>query len=191
LGNVGDIVNGSAGYGRNYLFPKKLAIVADESNQKSLANHQRALSKKIEAEKAVALEQKKKVDGVSLTLIRKIGGSGKLFGAITTNDLAKELQGMDIEIERRQLVLEAPIKALGNYKVKAKIFSGVDAEFSVKVEIDPAQAEELKKQQAEAKKRKEKQSAAEALASENPEAEKEEVKNEEQTEREISEADAN
>jgi len=187
LGSVGEIVNVSAGYGRNYLLPNKLAIIADESNKKSLENHQRALAKKIDAEKKVALDIKKKVDAVKLTLIKKIGASGKLFGTVTTTELSKELAKLSIEVEKRQLVIENPIKQLGTYKVKAKLFTGVEGEFSVKVDIDPVQAAELKAQQEEAKKNKAKRSEAEKLASENPEAEKEEIQAEEQTEKEIEE----
>lgn len=154
LGNVGEVVNVSAGHARNFLIPNGQAVIADESNQKVMDHHKKALNKKIAEQKNEALETKKKVDGLKLTLIKKVGASGKLFGSVTTNDLSQELKEKGIDVERRVLILEKPIKAVGNYNVKAKLFSDVEADFEVSVEMDPAQAEELKKKEAEALERK-------------------------------------
>src|SRR5690606_5309189 len=91
LGNVGEIVNISAGYARNFIIPNKLGVVADEGNKNALANQQKALAKKVAEQKAEAEATKKKIAGLSLEFVKKVGANGKLFGAITTQDLVTEL----------------------------------------------------------------------------------------------------
>ncbi len=164
LGNIGEIVNVSAGYARNYLVPNRLAMVADDANKNLLAAQQKSLAKKVKAQKDAALEIKKKLEGVTVELIKKVGASGKLFGTVTTSELSKELEGKGFEVERRLIHLESPIKGLGTFNAKAKLFADVEATFKVKVAIDPKQAEELKKAQEEALKAAEarKKAAAEA-----------------------------
>jgi large subunit ribosomal protein L9 len=166
LGNVGEIVNVSAGYARNFLFPKRLAKLADLANTKILTHQKNILAKKIEAEKKEFVELKKKVDVVSLELTKRVGANGKLFGTVTTTELAKELEKLGLNIDRRQIVIENQIKGLGVYDVKVKLFTGVEANFKVKVVQDQKQVEELKVAQAEAKKSKELRAQQEAKAAE-------------------------
>jgi len=179
LGNIGEIVNVSAGYARNYLVPNKLAMVADEANKKLLAAQQKSLAKKMAEQKAKAVEVKKKLDAITLELVKKVGASGRLFGTVTTAELSKELEALGFEVERRILNLDAPIKSLGVFNVKAKLFSDVEATFKVKVVIDPNQAIELKKAQEEAVKAAELRKKAQEEARANGEVE---VKAEEMTE---------
>lgn len=164
LGTIGEIVNVSAGFARNYLYPNKLAILADEKNSNVLKDKQKALAKKIGAEKDAALAVKKKLEGITVELIKKVGSNGRLFGAVTSQDIAKELEKQGIVLERRLINVEGSVKSLGTYDVKAKLFNDVVATFKLKVAIDAAMAEELKKQQAEAQKRNaDKKAKAEAL----------------------------
>ena len=153
LGNIGEIVNVSAGFARNFLVPRKFALVADEKSANVIKDKQKALAKKVGEEKAAAESVKKKIEGTTLELIRKVGTNGRLFGAVTTTELAKELEAKGVHVERRMITVEGSIKALGTYDVKAKLFNDVVASFQVKVGIDAAQAEELKRLQAEAQKR--------------------------------------
>jgi len=163
LGNVGEVVNVSAGYARNFLIPGEMAVVADDSNKAQMDHFNKMLGKKVEEQKQAALGVKKQLDGLTLTFVKKAGADGRLFGAVTTVELSKELATKGVEVERRTLTLEKPIKAIGAYKVAAKLFDGVGAEFDVKVEMDPKQAEELKKKaEALALKKKEKAEAAAA-----------------------------
>lgn len=166
LGNIGEIVNVSAGHARNYLVPNGFAMVADDSNKKLLAAQQKSLGKKIQGQKDEANEIKKKIEGMTLELIKKVGASGKLFGTVTNAELSKELENRGVNVERRLIHLESPIKGLGTFTAKAKIFQDVEATFKVKVSIDPKQAEELKLAQEEALKNAEarKKAAAEAKA---------------------------
>ncbi len=164
LGNIGEIVNVSAGHARNFLVPNGLAMVADEGNKRLLAAQQKSLAKKMQAQKDAALELKKKIEGTTLELIKKVGASGKLFGTVTNAELSKELENKGFHVERRLIHLETPIKGLGTFNAKVKLFQDVEAIFKVKVAIDPKQAEELKKAQEEALKASEarKKAAAEA-----------------------------
>jgi large subunit ribosomal protein L9 len=131
-----------------------------------LAAQQKCLAKKIQAQKDVASALKIKIEGITIELIKKVGASGRLFGTVTNAELAKELADQGVELERRLIHLEAPIKSLGIFNAKAKIFQDVEANFKVKVTIDPKQAEELKRNQEEALKNAEarKKAAAEAKA---------------------------
>lgn len=154
VGNVGEIVKVSPGFGRNFLLPQKLAVVADEGSKREFENNKRRLQKKIDAEKNTAQALKDKIEGFQVELIKRVGNNGKLFGAVTNVELAaylKEHRG--VEVERRLIVLAAPIKTTGTFNVTVKLFQGVTATFSVKVIMDPVQAEELKKQQAASEKR--------------------------------------
>lgn len=187
LGNVGEIVNVSAGHGRNYLIPNKLAVLADESNKKELAAQQKRLAKKIEEQKSIAVATKKKIDGLVVELTKKVGGSGKLFGTVTNTEIAKELAAKEIEIERRLITIATPIKGLGTFDLKAKLFEDVVAEFQVKVVMDPEQAKELKEKQAAANKKKKKDKADQILEAKEESDKGEEAETEESTESEIKE----
>ncbi len=153
LGNVGEIVNVSQGYARNYLIPNKLALLADEGNKKQMEDYQKMLSKKVEEENKAAQDLAKQLNGKTITVTKKVGGNGRLFGTVTSSELSKELEKQGVSIERRLINVDTPIKTLGDFEVKATLFHGVDATFKVKVEMDPAQvAEEKRKQEAAAKK---------------------------------------
>lgn len=167
LGTIGEVVNVASGFARNFLFPKKLAILADDKNSNVLKDKQKALAKKITAEKGDAEAIKKKLEGITVELIKKVGANGRLFGAVTTQEIAKELEKQGFNLERRLLTVDGSIKALGTYDVKAKLFNDVTATFKLKVAIDAAMAEQLKKEQAEAQKRNaDKKAKAEAAKAE-------------------------
>lgn len=144
LGNVGDIVNVTAGHARNFLIPRKLAILADDNNRRFVEDQQRRLAKKINAQKDQATAIKRQIDGLQFELSKRVGGNGKLFGAVTSTELANELKSRNIEVERRWINLDNPIKELGSFTVKVKIFADVEATFNVKVIMDAKQIEEMK-----------------------------------------------
>tara|TARA_R110002049_G_scaffold134512_1_gene293999 strand:+ start:670 stop:1293 length:624 start_codon:yes stop_codon:yes gene_type:complete len=191
LGNVGEIVNISAGYARNFVIPNRLGVVADSGNEKALANQQKALAKKVAEQKSDAEAVKTKVDGLTLEFVKKAGANGKLFGAVTTLDLSNELKSKGVEIERRLITVNNAMKTLGKFTAKVKLFQGVEAEFKINIVMDPAQAEELKAKQAAAEKRKEEKAAAAALAAENGEEPAKEEATVEQTEDQRLAAQAN
>jgi len=154
LGNIGQIVSVAEGFARNYLMPRKLALLADAKNANVLKDRQKALAKKIQAEQASAVAVKAKLDGLTLEMIKKVGQNGKLFGSVTTLDISKELETKGIHVERRLISVEGSVKSMGTYDCKARLFGNdVVANFKLKIMIDPVQAEELKKAAAEAAKR--------------------------------------
>lgn len=160
LGNIGEVVNVSPGFARNFLVPRKLAIVAGSAGAKGELAHQKIMAKKIEVAKTAAKDVAKKINDINVVFIRKVGANSKLFGSITTLEISDEINKLGFQIDRRQITLDRPIKQLGNYEAKVKVFTEVEARFSVKVEIDPIQAEELKKQQKDAAERKKKEAKA-------------------------------
>ncbi len=166
LGNIGEVVNVSAGFARNFLIPNGKAVIADEGNQKQMKHYQKALGKKVAEEKQEAVEIKTKLDGMTLEFIKRVAGSGKIFGTVTNAEISAELKKQGLEVERRTITLDTPIKALGSFTAKAKLFPEVVAEFNIKVDIDPKQAEELKKKEAEAAEMKKRAAEKKAAAAE-------------------------
>ncbi len=163
LGTIGEIVNVTAGFARNFLFPRKLALLADEKNSNILKDKQKGLAKKINAERDLALATKTKLEGLTVELIKKVGMNGRLFGAVTSQEISKELEKLGVSVERRLLTVDGSIKSLGTYDVKAKLFNDVTATFKLKIAIDAVMAAQLKKEQEEAQKRNaEKKAKAEA-----------------------------
>ena len=179
LGNVGEIVNVSQGYGRNFLIPNKKAVLADDAHKSELENSKKGLKKKMDEEMKEALSIKKKLNGVKIELVKKVGASGRLFGTVTTSELSKHLGEKGIVVERRVLSVSDPIKKVGSYTIKAKLFTDVEAEFSVKVVMDPKQAEELKAKEEKAKKDAEKKKEAQDSKEEGPKEEVRELTEEE------------
>jgi large subunit ribosomal protein L9 len=134
LGKVGDLVKVADGYARNFLIPRKLAMMATERRVKEFKHLQGVAEAK--KKKAVAGAQKvaDKLSGHTVTLKSAAGENDKLFGSITNNDIANELLKAGFKVERRDIVIEEPIKVLGQYRVKVKITTGVEAEVKVNVE---------------------------------------------------------
>jgi len=133
LGRIGDLVNVSNGFARNYLLPRKLVAVADAANVKMIENQKKVLEKKRIAARAVSEELAKKISDQSVTIARKVGEGDKLFGSVTQTDIAEALKKNGLNIEKRMVVLDAPIKALGVHAVTIKFDADVTA--SVKVWI--------------------------------------------------------
>ena len=133
LGKVGDLVNVSAGYARNFLFPKSLAAEATEKRAKEVEHLQRvaeAKKKKVVEERKALIE---KLSGVNLTFARSAGDTDKLFGSITNIDISNELEKQGFSIDRRDIQIE-PIKMLGQHKAVVKLGEGLEAELTVTVE---------------------------------------------------------
>ena len=118
---------------------------ADESSEAQAKHYEKMLAKKVAEEKTEAEAIAKKIKGLKIDLIKRVGPGGKLFGSVTTQELSVELGKLGYDVERRHIVLVDPIKAVGSYDVKAKIFDGVDSEFTVTVAMDPKQAQEAER----------------------------------------------
>ncbi|CAH2030952.1 50S ribosomal protein L9 [Trichlorobacter ammonificans] len=133
LGQIGDIVKVAPGYARNYLLPKGLAIEATDKNAKALDHAKRQLAYK----KNKALESAKnlaeKLAAVTVALSHKAGDEGKLFGSVTTMEIAEFLKAQGFDIDRKKIVLPEPIKQVGDYTLTVKIHPEVSAALKVAV----------------------------------------------------------
>jgi large subunit ribosomal protein L9 len=133
----GELKEVSDGYARNYLFPRKLAQAATADNLNKYKLQEKAKAAQIAKEKAQAEEYAKKLEGVQVIIKAKSGGKGKLFGAVTSQEISdalKEQCGM--EIEKNKIVQSEPIKSFGNYEVKAKLGYEVSGVINVLVTED-------------------------------------------------------
>jgi large subunit ribosomal protein L9 len=133
LGHRGDVVTVKPGYARNFLLPKKLAIEATTGNMKALERIRGALAKKTATELDAAQKQAAALDGVELKFTRKTGENDQLFGSVTSGDIAEALEAQGFKIDKRQVQLHDPLKALGEVPVKIKVFRDVVAEIKVTV----------------------------------------------------------
>ena len=134
LGRAGALVRVKPGYGRNFLLPHGLAFEATEGNKKRIENEQRSRVAKHSAEKTEAAEGAAKLGAAHLKLKAKAGEGDKLFGSITTGDLAEALAKAGFSIDKRKIELEHPIKQLGLHSVAVRLHPEVRAEFKVTVE---------------------------------------------------------
>ena len=133
LGKAGDLVRVKPGYGRNYLLPSGLAYEATEGNKKRIAAETRARSTRAEAERTEAQAQAARLGAVELTLKGKAGEEGKLFGSVTASDIAEALAAKGVEVDRRRIELDQPIKTLGRHTVGVRLHADVRAEIRVDV----------------------------------------------------------
>ncbi|MBI2607094.1 MAG: 50S ribosomal protein L9 [Deltaproteobacteria bacterium] len=131
LGKTGDIVKVSDGYARNFLLPRKLVAIAEESNVRMMEHHKRELEKKRGREKSESQDVAKKLEGFSCTIERKVGEADKLFGSVTSADIADALKKGGYEIGRKQIHLDVPIKKLGVVTVPVKLQTDVVAQLKV------------------------------------------------------------
>jgi large subunit ribosomal protein L9 len=138
LGYEGQEVDVAKGYARNYLIPKGLGLEATDRNKKLFEMQK----KKIEVRKLKAREQaealKDQLEGVTLTIAQKAGEEGKLYGSVTSMDISEALEKKGIVVDRRKILLEKPIKALGEYDVGIKIHPELTAKIKVVVEAQEA-----------------------------------------------------
>ena len=133
-GKKGDVVNVSDGYARNFLFKNGLAIEANAANMNSLNNQKAAEKHRKDEEKAAAMELAKQLNSTTATISIKTGENGKLYGALSSQNIADALKGMGIELDKRKIVLTSPIKTLGVHKVTVKPYAEITATLTVKVE---------------------------------------------------------
>jgi large subunit ribosomal protein L9 len=160
LGARGEIVRVKAGYARNYLLPRKLAVEANAGNVKQIERERELLLKKAATERATADAQAEKMSTLVLTFQRKAGEQGALYGSVTSMDIAEALQERGYEVDRHRLHLREPLKRIGDFKVPLRLHRDVTVDLQVKVSpegelivghMTPEQEAELAKQAETAK----------------------------------------
>lgn len=134
LGEVGDVVEVANGYGRNYLIPRGLAIAATAKNQRQFEHEKHIREHRIARARQQAEGMAGQLQTVSCRFTRKVGDEGRLFGSVTVMDIADKLKESGLDVERRRIQLEQPIKSLGEFTVPVRLRPEVTAEIKVLVE---------------------------------------------------------
>lgn len=133
-GKKGDLINVSDGYARNYLLPKKLAMEATPRIIKELNDKEEARKRREAEEKAAAVALSEKLQGMEVKIKVSSGGDGKLYGSVTGKNIAEAFaEQYGIEIDKRKIQLDDPIKAYGKYAVDVKLYAGVSGKLNVLV----------------------------------------------------------
>lgn len=133
LGNIGDQLMVKPGYARNYLVPQGLAVVANMRNLKELDHNKRQLARKMQKQTQDAELLKAQIEKISYVFVLRSGEEGKLFGSVTSLDIAAKLTEQGIEIDRKKIILDDHIKTLGEHAVTIKLSAGVVATINVVV----------------------------------------------------------
>jgi len=131
LGSRGDTVKVKPGYARNYLFPRKLAIPATPSNKRVFDEQERTLERRDVTEMRQAKEKAEKLADVSCTITVQVGEEEKLYGSVTALDIARELSNQGFEVDKRQVLLEEPIKKIGVYTIDIRLHREVGVPIKV------------------------------------------------------------
>jgi len=133
IGSMGQIVDVADGFGRNYLVPKGLAVEANMKNIKSLEHEKKVIQEKVKKIKNQAQDLAGRVSDTTLVIKAKAGEEGKLFGSVTTMDIVEQLKNAGIDIDKKKIILEEPIKRVGSYSIKIKIHPEIATEVNVQV----------------------------------------------------------
>jgi large subunit ribosomal protein L9 len=144
LGRRGDVVNVAPGFGRNYLIPRKMALAVTATNLKTIEIERQALKKKVEVERKTFQSLVEKLNEVSLTFARRAGDKDVIFGSVSAGDVKEALDALGYDVDKKKILLDEPIKRLGNFTVPVKISTEDRAEVKIVVareEIEGAAAE--------------------------------------------------
>lgn len=133
LGSRGQVIKVKPGYARNYLLPKRLAVLASDSNKKIVEQERQAHLRRQAKEAADAADLAKLMSGVSVTIASKAGEQDQLFGSVTAKDIAEALEKQNYTIDRKKIHLDEPIRQLGEHKVSIKLHREVTTEITVNV----------------------------------------------------------
>ena len=139
LGKSGELVSVKEGYARNYLLPRNLAMLASSANVRQLDHEKKVIELRQQKLKGGALEQAKKLEGVKVSIKRKVGEQDKLFGSVTALDIAEALAASGHKLDRRLIHLPEPIRAVGDFPVEIRLHREVTAKLNVTV-VGEAQA---------------------------------------------------
>lgn len=136
LGRAGEVVKVADGYARNYLLPKKLAYPVTPGNLKVIEFERQSLLRKEAKQKGDAEKLQQMLEGVEISIRRKVGEQDALYGSVTNSDVAEELEKKGFQIEKRKIHMDDHIKALGEYSIPIRLFKDVTAHVKLKVEAE-------------------------------------------------------
>jgi large subunit ribosomal protein L9 len=133
LGERGDIVKVSSGYARNFLLPRKLALAVTAGNKKQIDREKKIAVVREAEEKSSAEALARRIEAAEIVIARRVGETETLYGSVTSSDIAQALAAMNIEVDRRRIQLDDPIKQLGEHRVPVKLYRDVTAQVAVRV----------------------------------------------------------
>jgi large subunit ribosomal protein L9 len=128
LGKAGELVSVRPGYGRNFLVPNGYAVTATVHNKNRLDHEKAVIARKVEKERATANDLATRINGMTLQFERQVGEDEKLFGSVTSRDIAEQMKKANIDIDHRWIQLDQPVKALGKYETSVRLAAGVTAQ---------------------------------------------------------------
>lgn len=150
LGSLGDVVNVKPGYGRNYLLPQGLAMVANESNLKTFEQERKKLQARMDALRAEAQDLRGRLEALDIVIPMHVGENDKLYGSVTSTIIGEAIAALGLEVDRRRILMDAPIRSLGEHPVRIRLHADVLATVPVKVVSDhQPEEEELAEEAAE------------------------------------------
>ena len=133
LGRLGDLVTVKAGYGRNFLLPQGLAMLATPSNIKMFELDRKKLQSKMDAVRTAAGDVAERINAASLIIAMRVGENDKLYGSVTSAMIAARLSEQGIEVDRHRILLDSPIRSVGDFTVRVRLHADVSASLNVKV----------------------------------------------------------
>jgi large subunit ribosomal protein L9 len=133
LGIIGSEVSVAAGYARNFLLPQDKAVLATPQNRQKMKQEHAKFELQIAKERKLAEEMAERLDGVACQIAAKVSDEDRLYGSVGVRDILDALAGQDIVVEKRMIMLQEPIKALGSYKVPIRVYKEVEPEITVEI----------------------------------------------------------
>lgn len=136
LGTLGDVVTVKPGYGRNYLLPQGLAMLATEANMHTFELERKKLQARMDALRAEARSMAEKIEALEIVIPMHVGENDKLYGSVTTTMIGDAIAAQGIEVDRRRILLDGPIRTLGEFEVRVRLHADVYAALKVQVISD-------------------------------------------------------
>lgn len=133
LGSMGQVVDVADGFARNYLVPRGLAVEANTKNIKSLEHEKKVIQEKAKKIKSQVQDISEKISSMTIVIKAKVGEEGKLFGSVTSMDIAEQLKNEGIEIDKKKISLEEPIKRIGSYSVNIRMHPEITTQVNIQV----------------------------------------------------------
>lgn len=152
LGSLGDVVEVKPGYGRNYLLPQGLAMIASPANLKTFEHERNKLQAKMDALRAEAKGLQGRLEALEIIIPMHVGENDKLYGSVTSTIIGDAIIAQGVEVDRRRILMDAPIRSLGTHPVRVRLHADVIAVIPIQVISDRRQEEELEAQLTEAEK---------------------------------------
>ncbi len=131
LGNIGDVVNVKNGYARNFLFPRELAYLATESALKTIEIEKRKMLSKLAKEREIAEQLAQELSNIQLSIPMKVTDEGNLYASVTNQLIVDKLQELNFTLDKKQILLDEPLKTLGVFDVKIKVYSDINTNIKV------------------------------------------------------------